>query len=73
MEETIMSAVNETINTAGQYIEEISAVTGISVFGVAILGIALAVVLYRITRNILSIVFTLIISFILCFIIKTVF
>lgn len=73
MEETIMSAVNETINIAGQYIEEISAVTGISVFGVAILGIALAVVLYRITRNILSIVFTLIISFILCFIIKTVF
>lgn len=73
MEETIMSAVNETINTAGQYIEEISAVTGISVFGVAILGIALAVVFYRITRNILSIIFTLIISFILCFIIKTVF
>jgi len=70
MNEIMCGVVNDTVNIAEQYAEKVSNATDIGIPIICLIGIVLAIIAYKITKNILSIICSLVVYILIIVVVK---
>lgn len=71
MTETIGSALNGAVDTAGSYVSEAAAVTGLNTIVICVIAITVAIAAYKVFKTTASVITSLVIVFVIAVLLRT--